>query len=603
MWPDPFFTADDPSTRTGQRLDTNPAVNLTLPDSAAPFRKLFDDLSLLDGFGTTSSLFVRAGVPVDPKTVPADIPSSADPKSSVLLVDLEASPPQPVAFELELVAEFESDDAPSTLVISPARPLAPMHRYGLVVTRRVRGVDGRALAPSPAMQQVLSGSATGALARGAAGVPDLVAALRTLGAAHGTSELAAVSVFTTQHTVDDSMAIASDIRKRSFTYQSLGACTLDPMTSLYRICEGSFVAGDYRRDLLYVEDGVSTPRLTHAIPVTVYLPATGAGPFPTIIYGHGLNGTRHQAAKLAELSAPSGFATVAIDAPKHGDHPDKAMLASALGTVTEFFGFTIAGMQSLDSRKLRDNFRQATYDKLQLVEMLRRGVDADGDGVAEVGVDRLMYLGVSLGGLMTPEFLSLVPEVKVAVPIVPGARISEIIQDGAQFRAIILLFRASASDGDVARFFPLLQTAIDAGDAGAYAPHILADRLPGFDTGRPQLLMQMVIDDDTVPNSTNRYFARALDVPLVGDELQPIGLPARATGMPVRANMDTDHTAGVFQYDLVWQKDSMQTEPATHNNVAANPIAITQTLHFVNTWIASGVAEIIDPYRTLGVKP
>jgi hypothetical protein len=262
---------------------------------------------------------------------------------------------------------------------------------------------------------------------------------------------------------------------------------------------------------------------------------------------------------------------------------------------------------NLDSRALRDNWRQSTYDKLQLVDLLRPGLDVDVDGVKDVGIAQLAYLGVSLGGIMSAEFLSFVPEVKQAVAIVPGARVTEIVQDGMDFTAVIILLRGQATDGDVARFFPVVQTAIDRGDAGAYTRHVVRQRLPGFDAGVPQMLMQMVIDDHTVPNSTNRFFARGLGVPLVGDELQHIGTIPHVATLPTSDNLDANHTGGVFQYDVVWDTSTPccamgRTIPATHGNVASNPIAADQTFQFLHSFQSTGTATIIDPYRDLGVK-
>lgn len=118
-----------------------------------------------------------------------------------------------------------------------------------------------------------------------------------------------------------------------------------------------------------------------------------------------------------------------------------------------------------------------------------------------------------------------------------------------------------------------------------------------------------VINDDTVPNVCNRFFARGLGVPQVGDELQHIGTIAHQQMLPTSANLDATHTAGVFQYDVVWGKGTPccdlsmgKTMPATHGNVAANAITIDQTLRFVETFLATGVPTLIDPYRDLGVK-
>ena len=45
-----------------------------------------------------------------------------------------------------------------------------------------------------------------------------------------------------------------------------------------------------------------------------------------------------------------------------------------------------------------DNWRQSTYDKLQLIQTLVDAPDIDGDGTLEFDTDRMAYWGVSLGG-------------------------------------------------------------------------------------------------------------------------------------------------------------------------------------------------------------
>src|SRR4029077_14115904 len=189
---------------------------------------------------------------------------------------------------------------------------------------------------------------------------------------------------------------------------------------------------------------------------------------------------------------------------------------------------------------------------------------ADGDGKPDVSVRDFLYLGVSLGGIMAAEFLAFAPNAQLGIPIVPGARVSQIVSDGMQLSVVVGLFRKSASDGDIARFFPLLQTAIDRGDSGAYVQHIPRHRLDSNDARPPQILMQMVINDDTVPNPTNRFFARGLGAPLVGDELQHIGTIAHNQALPISGNLDSKHTAGVFQYDVVFQGNGPATQMATH---------------------------------------
>jgi len=598
-FPDDLFTVEA-ATATGLQVHTIPGENITLSASGESFGQVFLDLSTLDGFGTTAALVLQTSEPIDPSTLPAPA-ASATADAAVLLVALPAgADPRLHPFEWSLVAE-SSGDPRTTLVISPLAPLAPQTRHALVMTRQVRTEADSCFAPSPTMAELLTGAGSDpALSRLADRYTELGEALAELGVASELHDLSGAVVFTTQHTVEDSAAIASAIRNTTPGYTAVDSCT-DPGGD-FLICEGQLEASDFRVDGHHVDEADLTAQDSTTLSVTTYLPKTGTAPFRTIVYGHGLNGDRHQAEGLAELAAPQGYATVAIDAVKHGDHPDQPTSGLPGETVLEFFGVSLSS-NPMDGLALRDNFRQSTYDKLQLVEMLRAGVDVDGDTTVDVTTDHLLYLGVSLGGIMAPEFLALVPEVEVAIPIVPGARVVDIIKDGEQFALVIDLMKGQATDGAVARFFPVLQTLVDRGDPGAYAGHVAGDRLAGFDSHRPQLLMQMVLNDDTVPNSTNLFFARALGVPHVGEELLPIGLIPHEPTLPVTGNLDGSHTGGVFQYDVIVDGAGPDTEPATHSNVARSAESQAQLLHFLDAYFAGGVGEIIDPYVTLGTKP
>lgn len=592
-FPDDVFTVDDATTKTGLRVKFAAGDNWNAPANSEKLIGVFDDISTLDGFGVTSEAYVQVSGPVDASTLPAI--GSAQATDSVLLVPEDSGDPVPIA-----VTTFPNSatDPKTTIFISPLAPLKPKTRYMLVVTTNVHASDTSCIAPSQDMRDLLSGSATApALTRLAPRYAAALARLKTLGTIGGPEELTSLTLFTTEHTTEDSATIAASIKtKGAPAYTSKGACDTTPAD--YVICEGTFPADDFRKNRRGVDEADLTPQASYTLPVVTYLPKTGTGPFPTLIFGHGLGGDRHQAEELAAIAAPRGYATVSIDAVKHGNHPDS-------GGIIAFFGISLTGTL-VDAVKLRDNWRQSTYDKLQLVELMRSGYDADGDGSGDIDFARTSYLGVSLGGIMAAEFLAFAPDMKVALPIVPGARVVNIVKDGEQFAVVlpILSSQVHATDGDIARFFPIVQAVVDRGDSGAYVGHITHDRLPGFDQASPQLLMQMVLNDDTVPNSTNTFFGRGLGVPLLGDELVPMNTVERVTTFPVSANVDASHTAGIFQFDLVYENDTGPgTEPATHGNVAANPVAIEQSFHFIDTWQSGGVAEVIDPYRTLGIKP
>jgi len=366
-------------------------------------------------------------------------------------------------------------------------------------------------------------------------------------------------------------------------------------------CEAVVELSDYRD-----EDGVlrraasepATPVTSYRVPVTFWLPPSGEPPYPTLLFGHGLTGDRYQAQRLAEVAAPQGFATVAAPALMHGAHPTNPdPEASALPVVLQFFAIGDLSERALHATKLRDHFRQTTWDRLQLTRLLEQGPDVDGDGAADVDPDRLAYLGVSLGGLMGPELLATTDAYGAGVLVVPGGRVSTIISDSALFSSIIDLLRPrGTTDGDVRRFFPILQTVLDAGDPASYAAHGLTDRLPRA-PDVPSVLLGVVLDDDTVPNTSNYALGRAYGVPIVEPLLrEEVGFEV-VTG-PLRGNFAGGAaTGGLLQFDYVL--DEGEVARATHDNIGDSDVGAEAWFDFIATHL-DGLARVRDPYAAVG---
>jgi hypothetical protein len=187
---------------------------------------------------------------------------------------------------------------------------------------------------------------------------------------------------------------------------------------------------------------------------------------------------------------------------------------------------------------------------------------------------------------------------------VPGGRVSSIVRDSSQFAPIIDLLRPNtATDGDVARFFPVLQTLLERGDSATWSPWLLgaAPAPAGAPAAAPHLLFGMVIDDDTVPNPANRALARALGVPQVPPVIQAIGLVPVTTAAPIIGNLPDGRTAGLLQFDRVQTDDLMGFTPATHSNIGDSTVGIDACLTFVRTWLETGQPKIVDPYADLGL--
>jgi hypothetical protein len=476
-------------------------------------------------------------------------------------------------------------------------PLPAGTQAWVAVTDRVRAVGGAAFTPSPAMARALAGAPDGPVETRVAG--RMAAAAADAAAMAGTGIVGAW-VFTTQTAHEDAELIAAHVA--GLDVQPLPGTSCTPET-LWLRCEGAFSAIDYRGPDGVVEDtdgeGTLDTSTRYDLPFTAWLPLQRPGPyggdaFPTMIFGHGLGGERQQAERLAAFAAPMGIATIAVDAVEHGGHPSATNTATLL-RVLDFFGINIDDL-SFKPLIMRENFRQSAWDRLQLVRMIELGLDLDGDAVVDLDAARLGYLGVSLGGIMGPELLALTDAIGAAVLVVPGGRVSSIVRDAEQFSVIIDLMRPpDATDGDVARFFPILQTLLERGDAAVWAPRLLVP-----DNGGAHLLMGMVLDDDTVPNSTNRMLARSLGVPVVPPVKQPVGVVPTTAMAPISGNMPDGRTAGLLQFDLVREDGAGDPVPATHSNVGDSDVGIEAWFRFLDSWLVEGTPVIVDPYAELG---
>lgn len=602
-FPDDFYTVIDGSTPTALRVRLDEHNAPWLPDLPGGYDAVFADLNTLDGWGTSAGIMLRFSAP------PGELPSgeSASVSSDALmLLDLGQTPAKRVPFEVR------TTDEGTSAILWPMVPLRPGQPHAVVLTRRHVTPSGSCVSPSPALRLLLAGpdydrvrglDVSSEACPPAWGGLDCDAGLyrrlrarytQALAAARvKADEVSAAVVFTTQSVTDESLLVAEDIRSRTFAWKGPPECTDH---ALYRVCNAAFVSGDYRREGVIAS---TTPVATWELPVRLWLPRDTPGPWPVMVFGHGLSGDRGQAAELAQYAAPEGIATVAIDAMVHGGHPTAK--GDGLAAVMNFFGID-AKRAGLAALVLRDNWRQSTYDKLQLLRLLKSAPDFDGDGTVDLDVSRLAYYGVSLGGIMGSELLALTDDIGLAILSVPGGRVGSIISDSTMFGLVIEGMRPpGTADGDVDRFFPVLQTLIDRGDASSWAPYVLDRRLVSGSTP-PHLLFKMVVGDEVVPNVCNVSLARAMGVPQATPPIFPVGVVPEAA-LPLSGNLPGGRTAALFQYDRVTRKAGEPPRLATHDNVSRSLESIHQTMHFLRTWLDGKTPEIVDPYAELETPP
>lgn len=499
VWPDDAHTEVDPSLPTGRRVHLTDGADADFRGQLPETFVLIEALEQLDGFGLNAPIYLRFSDDLDPATVRAR------------LIDR--------ATLTQIPFETTFTDHTSTLILRPTVPLQPATAHLVVIEQGLATADGRLVHP---------GLHDHALARSI--WADTLAALDL-----PADDVVAGTHFTTQSLRDQDDLVA-DLLTDTPAWQRT-TCYADGDRT---VCEGTLRLAD-----LLGEDGTlsldDAPAIVRHldVPVTLWLPP-GDGPFPVALYGHGLGGDRGEGGGFSRWMAPAGFAVAAIDAPRHGDHPTARY--TDLLTVLDFFGVTL-GPPGFDALRLRDDFRAAAWDKLQLTTFLASAPDLTGDGVPDLD-GRVVYVGHSLGGILGPQHLGMDTRIPAAVLSVPGGRVSEIVHTSSTFAPLIALMAPpGTTTGTIDRFFPVLQTAIDPADPATWALRARSGR---------DLLVTAVLDDHIVPDPTGHHLARALQIPHAAPIARPIdGLPA-APDAPFSANLDGT-TVALRQFtDATW---------------------------------------------------
>jgi hypothetical protein len=583
LWafPDDYLTRPDPDSPTGLRVDTSVTRAPWVADLDTIIQKSISDLSSLSGFGTNGGGFLRFSAALGPLPTGAEESVAND---QLMLLDLGTDPPTRVPFDAS------HNDEDKTLIIWPLRPLRERTRHALVATTSLKDDAGLPLSPSPLLARLVAGTDP------PGGLESLVPRFQELTTKTGLApeSLAAAVVFTTHGDLDRVFDAVEDVGTRTYAWTEAPTCKPD---GELRACEGTFTAYDYRHDSWVTG---APPTATWELRVSIWLPAksVGAGPYPTLLYGHGIGDSRGSGKSLAKRFAPLGYAVVAADALEHGEHPTADPDDGQLNAM-RFLGIDLDNVR-IDALALSGNFNQTTLDRLQLIALMKDVPDVDGDGAADLDSTHLGYYGISLGGMMGSAILAASSDLGVGVLPVAGGRLIAFVTDTGLIKPLLpLLGDLVGSEALLERLLIGAQSVIDAADPATYARHVLTDRLVSGPT--PHILFPVAIGDEVVPPAAGRALARGLGIPQVPPVLVPVDLIPVTGPAPVSADFSGGTTAGYFQLDRV--TNGGKVVAADHNNTPYSPEVLLQAGHFLDTWLETGTPEILDPYAELKTPP
>jgi hypothetical protein len=611
-YPSDRYTKADPSSKTGLRVDigaqsTGDALVLALPDTVA-------EVNAMDGFSTVGGVAVGFtgpidihGIVIDEDASPpvTDPPRDADDYKKAgapfVLVNVDPNSKQKgtaVGLVPKWWAQAKDDYYKTdefTLVAQPAEPLRPGTRYLFAVTDALKAADGGAVGASKEMAAVISGDDASPYA---AEVRDGLSVLEgSMGVAKDHVVLA--TAFTTATVHDDLLAAASAARKKDAPAQ-LEPWTIEtPMEADGRVrFRAVYEAPEYRG----ADDGKwhigpdGAPVVQKKVGLEVFLAFSNgmkSGPRPVVFFAHGLGGTKDgnwgTAGRLVDIDA----AVFAIDSPEHGSRsvdPSKPIIATF-----RFFGID-PDTQKFDIEKARDNFRQMASDQLELLRWVKSLGKLDllppgaPDGVPDIDVSQFLYIGHSFGSVQGPTIFALAPEIKHAVWNVGGVGLMELLRDSSTFGILVNSLKpVGTPDGALGRFFAMTQAIVDPGDPANFARHGTLEGLPGVDGWEPRdVLLQEVVKDSIVPNSTSELLARTAGLVNMDPVVHVSGLGEKAGA--VTGNLPGGATCVMSQWDSI---EGGKT--ATHGELIFAPEAQAQYVKFFQTGLAKGHGTVEEP--------
>ncbi len=570
QWPDDHWSFDDPSSPTGQRIALEGAPWASA--LSATLVPLAEQLEGGTGFATQGRIVMRFSAPLAEPSLDADASLVSD---ALQLFDLSELPPARVPYSATL------EDGGTQLRVQPLRPLRPGARHVLIATRSLSAADGGCVAPSPRLEQLLRGS----------GEPRLVSRYADALEASGVEpdQVSAATVWTTHRDHEGFLAAAEAVLGASHSWERRPVCV---DVGDWLECDGAYRATDFRSS----DGAVRSAEASGAwsLETRVLLPH-GEGPFPTLIFGHGLSSSRTNVGSIMPQIADLGVAIVAVDALHHGAHPT----AEEGGIeALPFLGLDLVDF-TFDTPGLRGSFEQTTLDRLTLVELLAAEPDLDGDGRPELDPSRMGYVGVSLGGILGPQLLAVSDRLQVATLWISGGHLIE-FSLGMETIAPFVPLLESMAGGEAAlqRLLPVAQASIDAADSALWAALATGERPLGGMV--PDILLPVSVVDDTVPPAAGRALARALEAHHVEQVVEPVdGLQTAAASMT--ANHASGATVGYFQYDRLTNGGIV--EPSGHANTPWREESTLQLRAWLTSWLEQGQAEAVDPYAILGTPP
>ncbi|WP_038250151.1 hypothetical protein [Ghiorsea bivora] len=289
-------------------------------------------------------------------------------------------------------------------------------------------------------------------------------------------------------------------------------------------------------------NGLPITKSVQTIPFLMSIPNAapiGGGAWPVVIFQHGFTVDKSVMFGIANTLAQAGFVTIAIDAVMHGDRTFNVdYLTEVFDPYSDSFVTTAAvpdgtpdssGAHYLNLKYLlttRDNARQSVADLIHLTRLIETQTNLDlvsnttgllgVDGVPDINMNNISYVGHSNGGMLGMMLASVEPAIKTFVLANPGGGYSDIFQNSVEVSPIVNAgLQASGviiGSADYYSFLGAVQTVGDDADPINYGI-VYND----WKTANNQnIFILKTTPDFVVPNSATDALISVLGLPQVG---------------------------------------------------------------------------------------
>ena len=473
-WPNDRFTVADPSTETGLRLAI-PADGTPQNVDGVPVD--VTDQNRADGFSPASTILTfvpEVDLEVSGVAPSTDIGASLDEDAPITLTDLTTNDRWPYWAELDAPAP----EGEQLLMIHPAVALTEAHRYEVAVDRLVQA-DGSPVADDALRTWSFTVASTDSLS----------GRLRSMVAATG-DDVPAFAV--TSVSGSDPVVVEG-------TYEIPNFLDNDGSTG------GQFALDD---------DGLPQVNADHPTADAPFTCILGADPDAgTVIYGHGLLGSREEVLSLADITSIAGLNACATDWI--------GMATEDLGTVTTI----LADVSGFPAQADRLQQGQMAFSLLGRLVNAPDGFAADpafqtADGEPLLAEDGAVFVGNSQGGVLGGAVSAVTDEWERAVLGVPGVGYNLLLPRSSDWPEFQAVFDPAYPDPiDRVIVLELIQLLWDRGENSAYVQHLTADPYEGVPA--KTVLLVEAFGDHQVANVSTAVLARTIGAAVTDPALEP----------------------------------------------------------------------------------